>query len=98
MSMEPKYLVMKMEDARHLDEVVAEAHSLPPESYFVIRQGDVFGAPALHAYAHTLMTALELDEAHAFLTGPQREHLTELVDGLTEMAASWSARSRGVPD
>lgn len=101
----PKYIVLKTEDwdaalrgvPQEVDDRLSYSTLLPAD-YFVIRRGDVFGAPALHAYAHTIMTALELDEAHDFLTEDQRSHLTELVDGLTDLAALWTSRGTKVPD
>lgn len=62
---EQKYVVFKRED---FDDPESEAQAvtelllsqLPPDSFTVIRHGDVFAAPALFAYANTIQTAIEI--------------------------------------
>lgn len=73
---------------------------LEPESYFVIRDTDVFGAQALYGYAHLIQAALELDAlpGRAFFSDIERIRLQQQADGLAALAGDWLTRSKKIPD
>lgn len=75
-----------------------EYEQLEPGSYFVIRRQDVFGAQALHGYAHLIVSAVELDSIHSFLTPKERHRLEVQADDVSELASKWMTGDKKIPD
>jgi hypothetical protein len=68
-------------------------------TFFVIRSSDVFGAPALYAYAHLIQTAVELDGQRRIFTDDERVRMEETAEYAVELAQEWQKRGDGrLPD
>lgn len=85
----PKYVVSKCETGEVLES----------DSYFVIRQQDVFGAAALYGYAHLCQTGLELARQRGGFTDEECSRLESQAEELSELAFQWQQRGgTKVPD
>jgi hypothetical protein len=89
-----KYVVIPAETATAAE----KAHGLPDDSFFVIRDSDVFGCAGLWSYAHTILTALEIDGRRKHLTSEEADRLRKLAHSLAGLLDDWSSRSRKIPD
>lgn len=71
---------------------------------FVLRSKDVFAAPALHGYGHTIQSMLDVDgvlrerTGHGLLTDDQRESFSALADDIVMLALEWQRRVSKLPD
>ena len=71
---------------------------LDPDTYFVIRDSDVLGAAGLWAYVYNLQTVLELVEKGLTTIAPEEiNHLYELREYTSELAAKWQESGRRLP-
>jgi hypothetical protein len=83
-----------------------ETTPLDPDTFFVIRKSDVFGAVGIMAYAGTIQSALELEELalshgrHGFFTFEERGRLMSLCDAMMDVSREWGKDMDGkkVPD
>lgn len=97
---EQKYVVFKAEDwPEHRYLPVDFPNPLAPDSFTVIRHGDVFAPAGLYAYANAIQTAIEIikteggNAVQRFL--PRMEELRDLIWERAQMA---QAQSGKVPD
>lgn len=104
-----KYVVFKKEE---FDKWIQTGASGPasgdePESladHFVLRSKDVFAAPALHGYGHTIQSMLDVDAVlrertgRGLLTEDQRESFGQLADDIVMLALEWQRRVSKLPD
>jgi len=103
--MDDKYVVLKTADwqallLQHAD--LRDAAVLDPDSYFVVRDRDVFAPAGLYAYSHNMNTVLETFEALGaqVLDEDTRERLQNLAHDIATLADKWqrSEVSAKVPD
>jgi hypothetical protein len=88
-----KYAVYEIEDGG----------ALPPGSFFVLRQQDIFAVQAIWGYVNALRTGAELIGFGRMGQNPisvaTSRQLNELADELSELAQTWQeTNSRKVPD
>lgn len=88
-----KYVVHKIEDG----------DALPPGSFFVLRQQDIFAVQAIWGYVNALRTGAELigfwPIRPTSISVATSRQLNELADELSELAQTWQeTNSRKVPD
>lgn len=101
-----KYIVFKRSDWDDWRERVgtdsAAAFRTPPslDDAVVIRKQDIFAGSALHAYASSITTALEIIDYHnVVLGGRHRQRLDEIRDYFFEQALEADdVRTKKVPD
>ncbi len=82
-------------------EAAIKSIALPANSFFVLRDGDVFGPAALFGYAHVIQSNLEisrLPDRPTPLTDEEAARLTDLADSITSLALSWQASTKKIPD
>ena len=86
---------------------VGETTPLDPNTFFVIRQSDIFAPGGLLAYAGGIQSALELEEVllrtgvrSAVFTDEERVRLQQLCDDMMDVARVWgeSLFDKKVPD
>lgn len=87
-----KYIVHKV------DKEGKKAQILSPEEYFVIKRGDILGAASLWSYVHNLRTLIEIGAMFGNITPDQQTHLTDLADGVSEIASKWEFSNQKIPD
>ena len=76
----------------------ADGEELEPDTFFVIRSGDMFGIAGLYAYANQLQSILELAQTRPILTPAEQEHVTGIADYVADLARQWQSRQTKIPD
>lgn len=75
-----------------------------PESYFVLRRGDILATSTLWSYLGNLSTMIDLDDSRIadgydpVMPALDRMHLEELRDSVQSMAIDWQHAHRQLPD
>ena len=108
-----KYVVMKREHYNHLLDVADaelsetgysvrdafEYNLLDPDTYFVIRKGDILGFATLRSYVDNSLTLAELAKARKLaISEEQVQHLENLADMAAGMADKWQSSRHKIPD
>ena len=88
-SLTPKYRVISNETGQEL----------APDTFFVIKETDVFSAQALWGYGHLLQSAIELNSLpfRAFLSEEEKLYLESIIERLGTLAESWRFRPKQIP-
>lgn len=72
---------------------------LEENSFWVVRDSDIFGPPLMYAYASMIQTELEIDAKYPHLKEEQKKYLEELHDLAIKRAEDWQKRGgQTLPD
>jgi hypothetical protein len=93
--LDQKYIVHKAWDS--------DSAKLDDEDFFVLRKGDVWAAPALHAYASFVLSTVELsriEDPLVHLTAEQRQTMMDYANAVAALALTWQMPgvSHKIPD
>lgn len=92
-----KYVLYKSH--QKLEDII-NREALDPSTYFVLRRDDILGRLSLWSYVHNIRSLLEIDafSVDKVLNQEQREHLSELANDVSFIAAQWDSSEGKIPD